>query len=49
MAGIIAGGDVHLVMAGNPTITSGPFFDAFHRERASWNCITIDAFDSPNL
>jgi hypothetical protein len=49
MAGIMAGGDVHLVMAGNPTIPSGAFFDAFHRERPSWNCITIDAFDSPNL
>lgn len=49
MAGIMAGGDVHLVMAGNPTIPSGAFFDAFHRERSSWNCITIDAFDSPNL
>jgi phage terminase large subunit len=49
MAGIMAGGDVHLVMAGNPTIPSGAFFDAFHRERSSWKCITIDAFDSPNL
>jgi phage terminase large subunit len=48
-AGIMAGGEVHLVMAGNPTIPSGAFFDAFHRERASWNCITIDAFSSPNL
>jgi phage terminase large subunit len=49
MAGIMAGGDVHLVIAGNPTIPSGAFFDAFHRERASWSRITIDAFDSPNL
>jgi phage terminase large subunit len=49
MAGIMAGGNVHLVMAGNPTITSGAFFDAFHRERSSWKCFTIDAFDSPNL
>lgn len=49
MAGIAAGGDVHMVMAGNPTTPSGPFYDAFHRERSSWNCISIDALDSPNL
>jgi hypothetical protein len=36
-------------MAGNPTVLSGAFFDAFTRERALWNCITIGAFDSPNL
>ena len=47
--GIMAGGDVRIVMAGNPTRPSGPFFDAFHDQRGLWNCITIDAFDSPNL
>ena len=49
IAGIMAGGEVHVVMAGNPTLPSGAFFDAFTRERALWNCISIDAFDSPNL
>ena len=49
IAGIMAGGKVHVVMAGNPTIPSGPFFDAFTKERGLWNCFTIDAFDSPNL
>jgi phage terminase large subunit len=49
IAGIMAGGDVHIVMAGNPTVPAGPFFDAFNRHRGLWNCITIDAFDSPNL
>jgi hypothetical protein len=49
VVGTMAGGKVHLVMAGNPTIPSGAFFDAFGRERNQWNCITIDAFDSPNL
>ncbi len=48
-AGIMAGGKVHIVLAGNPTIASGPFFDAFTTERALWNCLTVDAFDSPNL
>jgi phage terminase large subunit len=49
ISGIMAGGKVHLVVAGNPTQPSGPFFDAFTRDRALWNCISIDAFDSPNF
>jgi hypothetical protein len=49
IAGTMAGGKVHVVMAGNPTIPSGAFYDAFTRERKNWNCITIDSFDSPNL
>ncbi len=49
IAGTMAGGKVHTVMAGNPTIPSGPFFDAFTKERGLWNCVSIDAFDSPNL
>src|SRR6266851_5577074 len=49
VAGTMAGGKVHIVMAGNPTVPSGAFFDAFTNERGLWNCITIGAFDSPNL
>ncbi len=49
IAGTMAGGKVHVVMAGNPTQPSGAFYDAFTRERQLWNCITIDAFTSPNL
>jgi phage terminase large subunit len=49
IAGTMAGGMVHTVMAGNPTIPSGPFFDAFSKERGLWKCLSIDAFDSPNL
>lgn len=49
VAGTMAGGTVHVVMAGNPTIPSGAFFDAFVKERGLWNCFTIDVFDSPNL
>jgi hypothetical protein len=43
MAGVAVGGDVRVIMAGNPTTPSGPFYDAFHRERSLWNCISIDA------
>jgi phage terminase large subunit len=49
VAGTMAGGQVHLVMSGNPVTPSGAFFDAFTRDRSLWNCITIDAFDTPNL
>jgi hypothetical protein len=49
IAGAMAGGKVHIVMAGNPILPAGAFFDAFGRERGLWNCISIDAFDSPNL
>jgi hypothetical protein len=49
IAGTMAGGRVHIVMAGNPTVPSGAFFDAFMKDRSLWKCFTIDAFDSPNL
>ncbi len=49
VAGTMADGDVRVVMAGNPTIPSGAFYDAFTKERGLWNCFTIDAFASPNL
>jgi len=47
--GIRAGGDVRVLALGNPTIASGPFFDAFTSHREGWNLITISAFDTPNL
>lgn len=47
--GIRAGGDVRVLALGNPTISSGPFYDAFTRDRERWNLITISAFDTPNL
>jgi hypothetical protein len=49
VAGTMAGGIVHIVMAGNPTVPWGAFFDAFTKERGLWQGFTIDAFDSPNL
>jgi len=47
--GIRAGGDVRVLMLGNPTIASGPFYDAFTKDRHTWKTFTIDAFDTPNL
>jgi phage terminase large subunit len=47
--GIRAGGDVRVLALGNPTVSSGPFYDAFTTNRAGWSTFTISAFDSPNL
>jgi hypothetical protein len=47
--GIRAGGRVRILKLGNPTVPSGPFFDDFGRGRAMTECITISAFDTPNL
>ena len=47
--GIRAGGDVRVLALGNPTISSGPFYDAFTSNREDWNLITIPAFGTPNL
>lgn len=45
--GIAAGGDVRILVLGNPTVASGPFFEMFGS--SSYQHITIDAFDTPNL
>ncbi len=47
--GIRAGGDVRLLELGNPVIASGPFYDAFTTQRASWTTFTIDALATPNF
>ena len=47
--GIRAGGDVRILAIGNPTIPSGPFYEAFSTNSRGWNTITISAFDTPNL
>lgn len=47
--GIRAAGDVRVLALGNPTIASGPFYDAFGADRARWQTFTIDAFNTPNL
>lgn len=47
--GARAGGDVRILALGNPTISGGIFFDAFQKNRETWNTFTISAFDTPNL
>lgn len=47
--GIRAGGDVRILMQGNPIVASGRFYEAFTAERALWQTFTVNAFDTPNL
>ncbi len=47
--GIRMGGSVHVLKMGNPVVPSGAFYDAFNKERKIHNCISISAFDTPNL
>ena len=47
--GARAGGNVTLIMMGNPTINSGLFYEAFTRPEMGWRCFTISGFDSPNV
>lgn len=49
--GIRAAGDVRIVKLCNPTVPAGPVYDDFTKLRATPGhaCITISAFDTPNL
>lgn len=47
--GIRAAGRVRLVKLCNPTVPSGAPYEDFTRLRAHTECITISAFDTPNL
>jgi hypothetical protein len=49
IAGARAGGDVHVLALGNPTVPAGPFYEAFTHPRSPWRTLTISAFDTPNL
>lgn len=49
--GIRSAGDVRIVKLCNPTVPAGPVYDDFtkHRGMPGHKCITISAFDTPNL
>ena len=44
---LIVGRDNRMLAIGNPTVTSGPFYDA--ARNGLWNVITISALDHPNI
>lgn len=45
--GTLSGDNNKLLLCGNPTKTSGAFYDAFHSSRAIYSCHTINSEDSP--
>lgn len=47
--GIRSGGNVHVLELGNPVVPSGHFYDSHTKDRGIYNCISISAFDTPNL
>jgi phage terminase large subunit len=46
-AGFLTSPGARLLLIGNPTRTSGEFFDAFHSARGFYNTVHISAFDTP--
>lgn len=44
--GTLSGENNKCVMMGNPTKTSGMFFDAFHKDRADWQTRKVSSYDS---
>ena len=44
---LIVGRDNRMLAIGNPTVTSGPFYDA--ARNGLWNVITISALEHPNI
>lgn len=44
--GTLSGGNNKLLMCGNPTRTSGTFFDAFNSDRGIYKCHTVSSLDS---
>lgn len=42
-------GGAHIVMFGNPTQTSGTFFDAFNSKRDFWHAIHVSSEETPNV
>lgn len=45
--GTLSGENNKLLLCGNPTKTSGAFYDAFHSSRAIYSCHTVNSEDSP--
>lgn len=47
--GVKMAGDVRIIRMCNPTVPEGAAYEDFTRMRAQTECITISAFDTPNL
>ena len=42
-------GSGKMVLTGNPTRPSGPFYDCWHGKRSLWEVVHIDSRESPNI
>lgn len=49
MSGSLADPMATMILIGNPVRTSGPFFDAFHKNRALWTTFHVSALGHPNV
>lgn len=47
--GALSGHGAMVIAAGNPTRTSGFFYDAFHSRRNDWRCVRVSCADSPRV
>jgi phage terminase large subunit len=47
--GFLTAEGARALLIGNGNLTSGQLYDAFGKEKAIWNCISISVFDSPNF
>lgn len=48
-AGSMSGDNAHTILLGNPTRSSGFFYDVFHRMADQWRLFHVSAFDSPRV
>jgi len=48
-AGAMSSVGAKTLMAGNPTRSSGYFYDAFHKDRASWKTFKVGSCESKNV
>ena len=39
--------NILVILIGNPTRTSGYFYDSHHSDKHSWQCLHFDSYDSP--
>ena len=46
---LTASGNTKLLYLGNPTVTSGAFYDSFNKDKQLFNCITIPYNETPNF
>ena len=49
LEGVLSSGHTRLLLLSQGTSPSGPFYEAFHKDRQLWHTVVITAFDTPNF